>query len=517
MVELKDLVVLDLANNHQGSVEHGLLCIDQFADVATQFPDFRFAIKFQFRDLKTFIQKKHELASSNKHVDRFRSTELSWDEYRLLRNRVREHGLLAMCTPFDEESVNRISEMDFDIVKIASCSATDWPLIEKVCSVDLPIICSTGGLIVGQIDELVSFFRHRGKNFALMHCVALYPTPDEECHLNNIRGLRVRYRDVTIGWSTHEPPESFLHVGLAYSVGARIFERHVGVKTEDVALNAYSSTPEQIRSWLTTLCAAKSILGFEDRGNPSNAEVASLQSLSRGTFATRAIRAGEVLTEDDYYFAFPLEEGTTPAGQVDIGSKSLKCASKDEGLVLERTYTDVERSIRVLKHAVHEVKALINYAAISLPECFEIEFSHHHGVLNFKEVGTTMITLVNRAYCKKLLIQLAGQTHPSHYHREKEETFIVIWGELDVVIDGRQKRLVPGDSYLVMPGVWHQFSTDIGCVFEEISTTYAIGDSVYADNAINHLSSLQRKTICDHWGRFELVAQLIQKEQGSPH
>lgn len=514
MLQLRDIIVLDLANNHQGSLKHGLMCIDRFAAVAVQFPDFRFAIKFQFRNLKTFIHKKHSAVSSNKHVDRFRSTELSWDEYRLLRNRVREHGLLAMCTPFDEDSVARIVEMDFDIVKIASCSATDWPLIDKVCRADLPIICSTGGLRIQQIDELVSFFQHKGKNFALMHCVALYPTPDEECNLLNIRGLSARYRGISIGWSTHEPPDSLFHVGLAYSAGARIFERHVGVETENVSLNAYSSTPEQISAWLTALHTAKTLLGSEVRGNPSEAEVASLQSLARGAFATREIQAGEVLSEGDYYLAFPIAEDATPAGLVNIGSKSLGKVSKDEGLIVDQSYSEVERSIRLLKHAIHEIKALINYAAISLPECFEIEFSHHHGVLKFKEIGTTMITLVNRAYCKKLLIQLAGQSHPSHYHKEKEESFIVIWGELDVVVEGRRKRLLPGDSYLVLPGVWHQFSTDVGCVFEEISTTHTVGDSVYADNAINELSSSQRKTICDHWGRFELGSQLIQRTPG---
>ena len=83
--------------------------------------------------------------------------------------------LLSMCTPFDEKSVDVIVDMGFDILKVASCSATDWPLLEKVTDTGLPVVCSTGGLTLDQVDDLVSFFNHRGVEFALMYCVSVYP------------------------------------------------------------------------------------------------------------------------------------------------------------------------------------------------------------------------------------------------------------------------------------------------------------------------------------------------------
>ena len=76
---------------------------------------------------------------------------------------------------FDEESVDIIKEMNFDIIKVASCSAKDWPLIEKIADTNLPIIFSTGGLDINNIDDLVSFFTHKF-DFAIMHCVC-YPIP----------------------------------------------------------------------------------------------------------------------------------------------------------------------------------------------------------------------------------------------------------------------------------------------------------------------------------------------------
>ena len=50
----------------------------------------------------------------------------------------------------------------------------------------------------------------------------------------------------------------------------------------------------------------------------------------------------------------------------------------------------------------------------------------------------------------------------------------------------------------------YSFSTEIGAIVEEVSTTHFNEDSVYKDNSIQNLSRNERKTIVDHWGRFQM-------------
>ncbi|MCK1975388.1 N-acetylneuraminate synthase family protein, partial [Bacillus safensis] len=76
-------------------------------------------------------------------------------------------------------SVERIVADGFDILKIASCSFTDWPLLETIGATDLPVIGSTAGIALDDLDNVVAFMRNRQKDFALMACVAQYPTPVE--------------------------------------------------------------------------------------------------------------------------------------------------------------------------------------------------------------------------------------------------------------------------------------------------------------------------------------------------
>jgi len=503
--DFNDVFVFDLANNHQGSVSHALDIIRGTGAVVRKH-GVHGLFKFQFRDMETLIHPNHQSGSTNKHIPRFLATRLSPEDYQVLLDAVRDEGMLGICTPFDEPSVDLISRMNFDVIKVASCSAKDWPLLEKVAETGLPVIVSTGGLRLSNVDSLVSFFDHRGCDFAVMHCVSLYPIPPEKFHLNQIDVLRNRYRGRVIGWSTHEDPNSTVPVQIAVAKGARMFERHVGMATAEIRLNAYSSTPEQLDRWIEAWQEARTLCGSTER-EPDPEELASLDSLRRGVFARTPIKKGQTIEREQIYFAMPYEEGQLSSGKWRPGTVARKNVAADAPLMAEELEVPSDPRFAVIKSAVHEVKALLNEAGIRLGSDFEVEYSHHYGLERFREFGAVIINCINREYCKKILVQLPGQRHPLHYHKLKEETFQVLYGEMHVMVDGHRKKLFPGETHLVLPGVWHAFWTDTGCVFEEISTTHHNNDSVYRDKDIQKLERHERKTVVDHWGRYQLGRQ----------
>ncbi len=501
------LVVFDLANNHQGNIDHGCQIIRAMGDVAHKH-GVRAAMKFQFRQLDTFIHKAHLAGSENKHVSRFLSTRLDRAAVQRLYDEVKTAGLLTMCTPFDEESVDVIQEMGFDILKIASCSATDWPLLEKATRSGLPMVCSTGGLNLSQIDGLYSFFTHRGVDFGFMHCVSIYPTPPNMLELNQIDEFRSRYPDTPIGWSTHEDPDSLGPVNIAAAKGAQMFERHVGIATDSIQLNGYSSTPEQVDAWLGALVQAREMCGGSERPSVSDAEREALLTLERGVYLREPVQKGDEVSADKIYFAMPIEPGQISSGQFKPGIVANQNFNLDDALLSSGVKIPPPPADRIIKKAVHEVKAMLHQAEVHLNTDFKIEYSHHYGVENFREVGAVLIDIVNREYCKKIIVQLPGQMHPHHYHKRKEETFQVLSGTLNITIENHKRLLGPGDTCLVQPGMWHNFWTDTGCVFEEISTRHYDEDSFYKDKKINDMQRSDRKTVVNHWGRYELLDQI---------
>ncbi len=497
--DFTDLFTLEMANNHQGSVDHGLKIINEMAKVVNKH-GVKACVKLQFRDLDTFIHPADKKKTDNKHVPRFLSTKLSRKDFKALVDATRKAGLITMATPFDEASVETVKELNVDILKIASCSAKDWPLLEKAAAAGKPMIVSVGGMTIEDIDRLVSFLDHRYVHFALMHCVAIYPTPNNKLNLGHIEILKERYPNIMIGFSTHEEPDNMAAIQIAYAKGARIFERHVGVPTKTISLNAYSSTPEQIDRWIEAWKVARDAEGPTTwESDPK--EDADLASLKRGVFAKKPIKKGQKIKRSDVYFAFPFREGQLSSGEfredMVVADKAYKV---DEPIAHgTRDFTPTVRDL--VYHPIHEVKAMLNKAGIALPIDFSIDLSHHYGLENFRKVGAVIIDVINREYCKKIIVQLPGQEHPYHHHLQKEEAFHVLSGVMELELEGRRMTLHPGDVAVVQRGVKHRFWTDTGVIFEEVSSTHFNNDSFYEDTAISNLPREARKTKLSNWGR----------------
>ncbi len=496
---IKPLIIFEMANNHSGNVEHGKKIISEIKKVC-EFTCFEYAFKFQYRDIDTFIHKDYANRLDIKNIKRFTETRLSKSDFLELKKYAESLGFTTLCTPFDEISVERIVEECFSYIKIASCSFTDWPLLEKISQYDLPIIASTAGANTEEILNVVNFFLNRKKNISIMHCVAEYPTKTENLQLNQIDYLKKLFPDLRIGYSTHESPDNFFSVQIAVAKGASIFEKHVGVPTDSISLNSYSANPEQIKKWLASIIEAYEACGIiEKRIERTEKETNDLHALQRGVFAKTTIRPGECITKENCYYAIPSLDNQLIANDMSKYNqiKANQVIEPDEPLIKSNITITNTRSL--LEAIYNKEVELLDKSNIALAPDSTMEISHHYGIENFYEIGTCIISVINREYCKKIIVQLPNQTNPSHYHIKKEETFQVLYGDIELELDGKKRLCKPGDVITVERGVKHSFSSKNGGIFEEISSTHYIDDSFYLDDRIT--SNKSRKTIINHYNK----------------
>jgi len=492
MRERKPLFIFEMANNHQGSVEHGLNIIREIKKVSENF-DFDFAFKLQYRHLDTFIHPDFKDSNEFKYVKRFSQTRLKEEEFKILRDELGKLNFQAICTPFDEESVNLIEKHNYDIIKIGSCSFTDWPLLERIVKAKKPVIASTAGIELKDIDNVVSFFLNRKADLSIMHCVAEYPTKPENLQLNQIDLFKNRYKEVNIGYSTHEDPGNYTSIKLAVAKGAVIFEKHIGLETEDIKLNAYSANPHQVYNWLKSAKEAFHMCGIKnERYKFTEKEIGDLKSLRRGIFVSKPVKKGEILDRNNSFYAIPCRVGQLQANDVSKYRYYYATVDIDKyGPVMEDNI--ILKDIRVMVQGyVTKVIDILKKSNTVIPFNTKCELSHHYGIDTFKEFGATIIDCINREYCKKIIVLLPGQKHPSHTHKLKEETFNVIYGDLNLDLGGSVKTYGRGDMILVERNMSHSFSTVNGAVFEEISTTHYKNDSFYDDRTI--MENRERKT-----------------------
>lgn len=331
----EDLFVLELANNHQGSLERGLRIVTSFSRIV-RFNNVKAAIKLQLRDVDAFIHKDFRARSDIRYIKRTLDTRLSKTEYATLANAIRRAGCIPMATPFDEVSVELCVELGIDLIKIASSDINDWLLIEKIAATKKPVIVSTGGSSLKDVDDLVKFFNRRQIPLAINHCVSLYPSADHELELNQIDFLRRRYPLNTIGFSTHEHGDWQTSIAIAYAKGARTFERHIDLADSEV-LSPYCSLPQQIDQWfkaykrVVAMCGAP---GTQKRLPPAR-EIAYLDTLVRGVYARRALAQGHALSDEDVYLAIPLQKGQLSCRELMRGELLLRAAAADEPIMID--------------------------------------------------------------------------------------------------------------------------------------------------------------------------------------
>jgi sialic acid synthase SpsE len=345
MIKQKDkdlfgnLFVLELANNHLGSLSRGLKIIRDHARV-TRHNNVKAAIKLQFRDVEDFIHPEFKGNIDLRYIKKTEATQLTREAYATMVEEIRNVSCIPMATPFDEASVDLCVEFDMPIIKVASSDLNDWILLEKIASTRRPVIVSTGGASEKDLDDMVRFFERRDIPLAINHCVALYPSEDSELDLDQIDYLRARYPSHIIGLSTHEYHDWYSSMLISYGKGVRTWERHVDVEYEGVPVSPYCSLPQQCDTWYKAYRKAVEMCGgrAESRRVVSQREIQYLNALVRGVYASRDLEPGYVFSKEqfgrDFYLAIPLHKGQLSCREVMNGERLVAPLKAHEQLTV---------------------------------------------------------------------------------------------------------------------------------------------------------------------------------------
>ena len=159
----EDLFILEMANNHRGSVARGLEIIKQFNRVV-RYNNIRAAIKFQIRHVESFIHKDFADRQDIRYIKKTMDTRVSRADLATLIHYTRETAMIPIATAFDERSVDMCVDLGLDIVKLASSDINDWFLIEKIALTKKPVIASTGGSSLKDTDLVVESFDEAERN-----------------------------------------------------------------------------------------------------------------------------------------------------------------------------------------------------------------------------------------------------------------------------------------------------------------------------------------------------------------
>ena len=335
----KNLFVLELANNHWGSLERGIKIIRDHGKIV-RHNKVKAAIKLQFRDVDNFIHDSFRGSEEIRYIKKTEATKLTISDFEKMILEIKNQGCIPMATPFDEKSVELCEKFNLPMIKIASSDLNDWPLIEAIALTGKPVIASTGGSSEKDIEDIYNFFKKRRIPLALNHCVSLYPSEDRDLELSQIDYFKEKFPDIVIGFSTHEYHDWSSSMLMSYAKGARTWERHIDIDYSGVPVSNYCSLPEQVDTWFKAFHKAQEMCGTSshEKRIPSVAEVDYLNALVRGIYAKTDLPKGTEISKENFskYFhlAIPLLKGQLSCREVVNGLKITADVKKEEPLMI---------------------------------------------------------------------------------------------------------------------------------------------------------------------------------------
>ena len=214
-------VIAEIGNNHNGDFDRAILMIDKAIEIGAD------CVKFQMRNLKEVyrsksLNKSGEDLGTEYIIDLLEKFELSVAQQKKLSNYCKLNGIIYMCTPWDNKSVDILETFGVPAYKVASADLTNMPLLDSLSKTKKPLILSTGMSSVDEVKYTVDFLNKRNVEFALLHCNSTYPAPLHDINLNWLNEL-IKIHPL-VGYSGHERG---INVSLAaVAMGAEIIERH---------------------------------------------------------------------------------------------------------------------------------------------------------------------------------------------------------------------------------------------------------------------------------------------------
>ncbi len=290
-------MIAEIGNNHNGDIEVAKQLIVKAKEAGCQ------AVKFQRRTLDQVFTKEALDAPYNTpsslgatYGEHRAKLEITRDDFLELRTLAKKLDLVFFVTPFDHESVKVLEDIGVDAYKIASFDVTNLPLIEDVAKRNKPIILSTGMSTMEEVDEAVETILKYNNRLVILHCISIYPTPDDKLDLSVIDVMKRRYQPLPIGYSGHET--DFLPTLIAVSKGAHVIERHFtmakDMKGPDHKL---SLTPEEMTQCMGGVRRIEVMLGEGTKGVDAD-EYKTRSKHSKSLVALVRIPAGTKITAD---------------------------------------------------------------------------------------------------------------------------------------------------------------------------------------------------------------------------
>ena len=301
------LTIAEAGSNHNKDLPTALKLID--AAIAARAD----VVKFQTYSSETLYSRHTPDFAGHTNIPALiKKIQLPREWQQDLKKYCENHGIEFMSTPFDERAVDELYELGVKRYKIAGFEASDPRFVQYVAATQLPLIITAGiGVSLELIGNIIDWVKEVNPlpDLTFLHGNNAYPTPYQDINLDQIKLIKERYPEVTVGLSDHT--EGILAPPLAVMAGATVIEKHFTLSRSQIGPDHhFAIEPHELVRMVANIRIAELCRGTKDGISTSEEK----ELLARRSVVTRrAIKEGEVLSADNVTTKRPALAGSIPA------------------------------------------------------------------------------------------------------------------------------------------------------------------------------------------------------------
>ena len=312
-------IIAEVGSNHDRKLDQAKKLIDIASESGVD------AVKFQLFKAENLYSKEDPFFAVMK------ANELPQEWVEELAEYANSNGLIFLASPFDEESVDYLNQIDVIAYKWASSETVNLPLLKYAAAKKKPMFISTGMCDLADIQEAIDIVYSTGnEDVLLLHCIALYPTKPNQVNLRMMDTLRDAFH-LPVGFSDHTM--SIVVPAAAVARGACVIEKHFTLSRKLKGPDhPYALEPDELKQMVKAIRDVDASLG-----SPIKKMIPEEEKDARrnSVIAKVNIRRGSKLTKDMVVITRPAYGIKPKYLDIVIGREAKRDVKKDEAITWE--------------------------------------------------------------------------------------------------------------------------------------------------------------------------------------
>lgn len=251
--------------------------------------------------------QKSTTGEAESQLEMCKAIHLPLSDYARLKKLCEEENIGFMSTPFDLVSIDLLTELGQDYMKVPSGEITNLPYLRKIAICRQKVILSTGMATMPEIEDAVKILlgihpdypsesRLSKDDIIVLHCTTEYPCPYPDVNLRAMLAIRDQL-GVRVGYSDHTRG---LEVSLAaVAMGAEVIEKHFTLSRRLPGPDHKASLePDELAQLVAEIRHIEAAMGSGEK-NPAPSERPNMIVARKSIVAARDIRKGEKFSADN--------------------------------------------------------------------------------------------------------------------------------------------------------------------------------------------------------------------------